>query len=194
MKILIIEDTKELADSMKAGLQRDVYKRQDKSISFEEVATVRPDGGQNICYASVISPGVKKPMYFDSMKQWCGPCWNRNEDYTLWQIDSEWSDGRVDDNYISKTNRILSILSRLDDSVSDESYAFLEEAGIMRTKMNINGNTGWFKSVSQAVWLENTDIKNKLIAIGDHIKEKYWHEFETLKESFVKAVLDERCV
>ena len=163
----------------------------DKSISFEEVATVRPDGGQNICYASVISSGIKKPMYFDSMKQWCGPCWNRNEDYTLWQIDSEWSDGRVDDSYISKANRILSILSKLDDSVSDESYAFLEEAGIMRTEMNIKGNTGWFKSVPQAVWLENTDIKNELIAIGDHIKEKYWHEFKTLKEPFVKAVLDE---
>lgn len=130
-------------------------------------------------------------MYFDSMKQWCGPCWNRNEDYTLWQIDSEWSDGRVDDSYISKANRILSILSKLDDSVSDESYAFLEEAGIMRTEMNIKGNTGWFKSVPQAVWLENTDIKNELIAIGDHIKEKYWHEFKTLKEPFVKAVLDE---
>ena len=41
------------------------------------------------------------------------------------------------------------------------------------------------------MWLENTDIKNELIAIGDHIKEKYWHEFETLKEPFVKAVLDE---
>lgn len=163
----------------------------DKSISFEEVATVRPDGGQNICYASVVSPGVKKPMYFDSMKQWCGPCWNRNRDYTLWQIDSEWSDGRVDDSYISKANRILSILSKLDDSVSDESYAFLEEAGIMKTKMNIDGNKGWFKPVSQAVWLENTDIKNKLIAIGDNIKEKHWHEFETLKEPFVKAVLDE---
>lgn len=163
----------------------------NKSISFEEVATVRPDGGQNICYASVISPGVKKPMYFDSMKQWCGPFWNKNEDYTLWQIDSEWSDERVDDSYILKTNRILSILSKLDDSFSNESWAFLEETGIMRTKMNIDGNTGWFKSVSQVVWLENTDIKNELIAIGDHIKEKYWHEFETLKEPFVKAVLDE---
>ena len=130
-------------------------------------------------------------MYFDSMKQWCGPFWNKNEDYTLWQIDSEWSDERVDDSYILKTNRILSILSKLDDSVSDESYAFLEEAGIMRTKMDIDGNTGWFKSVSQVVWLENTDIKNELIAVGDRIKEKYWHKFETLKEPFVKAVLDE---
>lgn len=45
-------------------------------ISFEEAATYRPDGGHNICYASIIRPEVKKPMYFDSMKQWNGPCWN----------------------------------------------------------------------------------------------------------------------
>lgn len=162
----------------------------DKSITFDEAMTIRPDGGQNICYASVINPCVKKPLYFDSMQQWCGPCWNRNKDYVLWQIDSEWSTGRVDDGYITKANRILEILSSLNSNVNEENYAFLEEAGIMRTKMDINGNKGWFKSVSQVVWLENTDIKNELIAIGDHIKEKYWHEFETLKAPFVKAVLD----
>lgn len=63
----------------------------DQSISFDEVATIRPDGGHNLCYASIVAPNVKPPMYFESMLQFCGPCWNRNEDYTLWQIDSEWS-------------------------------------------------------------------------------------------------------
>lgn len=48
----------------------------NKEISFEEAATYRPDGGHNIGYASVIRPDVKKPVYFDSMKQWNGPCWN----------------------------------------------------------------------------------------------------------------------
>lgn len=163
----------------------------DKSISFYEAMTVRPDGGQNICYASIVNPGVNKPMYFDSMKQWCGPCWKGNDKYILWQIDSEWSDSRIDDGYISKADRILNILSKLDDSASEEDYAFLEEAGIMKTKMQIEGTHGWFKSVSQVVWLENTDIKNELIAIGDSIKEKHRPEFEALKAPFVKAVLDE---
>ena len=63
----------------------------DQSISFDEVATIRPDGGHNLCYASIVAPNVKPQMYFESMLQFCGPCWNRNEDYTLWQIDSEWS-------------------------------------------------------------------------------------------------------
>lgn len=164
----------------------------DKSISFEEAATIRPDGGHNICYASVAAPNVKLPMYFESMLHFCGPFWNRNKDYILWQIDSEWSTGRIHDGYIEKADRILSILSKLNDSsVSEEDYAFLEEAGIMKTRMDVDGNKGWFKSVSQVVWLENREIKNELLAIGDRIKERHWAEFEAMKEPFVKAVLNE---
>lgn len=100
----------------------------DKSISFEEAATIRADGGHNLCYASVMTPGVTPPMFFDSMKHWFGPCWNANKDYTLWQIDSEWSAGRVDDSYIGKANRILSLLSReCDSTLTEEDYAFLSE-------------------------------------------------------------------
>ena len=160
----------------------------DKSISFEEAATIRPDGGHNICYASVVTPGVKLPMYFDSMKHWCGPCWNANKDYTLWQIDSEWSVGRVDDSYIGKANRILALLSReCDNALTEEEYAFLTEMGVVKTNGDYNG---LFKSSWQIVWLKNTEIKRQLIAIGDRIKEKHWTELEALKAPFIKAVLD----
>lgn len=162
-------------------------KLMDKSISFEEAATMRPDGGHNICYASVISPDVKKPMYFDSMKQWNGPCWN-GMDYILWQIDSEWSVRRVDDQYFDKANRILTLLSReMDEQLSKDEYIFLAEMGMIKT----NGDyDGMFKAVWQAVWLKNTDIKNELIAIGDRIKEKYWTEMQAMRAPFIKAVLD----
>ncbi len=160
----------------------------DKSISFDEAATLRPDGGHNICYASVLSPDAKKPIYLDSMMHWCGPCWNANKDYTLWQIDSEWSTGRVTDSYIAKVERILSLFSReLDGELSKEEYAFLAENGMVKT----NGDyDGMFKSSIQIVWLENAEIKKQLIAIGDRIKERHWTEFEAMKAPFIKAVLD----
>ncbi len=163
-------------------------KLMDKSISFDEAATLRPDGGHNICYASVLSPDAKKPIYLDSMMHWCGPCWNANKDYTLWQIDSEWSTGRVTDSYIAKVERILSLFSReLDGELSKEEYAFLAENGMVKT----NGDyDGMFKSSIQIVWLENAEIKKQLIAIGDRIKERHWTEFEAMKAPFIKAVLD----
>lgn len=163
----------------------------DKSISFDEAATLRPDGGHNICHASVAAPNVKRPMYFESMLHFCGPCWNGNKDYILWQIDSEWSTGRVRDGYIEKANRILSILSKLDNDSNEEDFVFLEEAGIIKTGMDIDGNKGWFKFVPQVVWLENCEIKNRLIAIGDRIKERHWAELKDMKESFTNSVLSE---
>lgn len=161
----------------------------DQSISFDEVATIRPDGGHNLCYASIAAPNVKPPMYFESMLQFCGSCWNRNEDYTLWQIDSEWSSQRINDGYIDKACRILSLLSRKeDDLLSKDEYTFLAENGIIKTNGDDDSN---FKTAMQIVWLENTDINNELIAIGDRIKERHWTEFESLKKPFVKAVLNE---
>ena len=167
----------------------------DKSVAFEEAATIRPDGGHNICHASVAVPNGKLPMYFKSMLHFCGPCWNQNKDYILWQIDSEWSAGRMTDGYIEKANRILSILSKLNDSSEDttnkEDLAFLEEAGIIKTRMEIDENKGWFKLVPQVVWLENREIKNELLAIGSRIKERHWTEFKAMKKSFEEAVLKE---
>ena len=83
----------------------------DKSISFDEVATIRPDGGHNICIASILSDNVKKPMYFDSMLHMCGPCWNAYNKLVLWQIATEWSSYEIKDNYTDKSNRVLSLLS-----------------------------------------------------------------------------------
>ncbi len=36
----------------------------DQSISFDEVATIRPDGGHNLCYASIAAPNVKTTDVF----------------------------------------------------------------------------------------------------------------------------------
>lgn len=164
-------------------------KLMDKSISFEEAATMRPDGGHNICYASVLANNVKQPMYFDSMLHWCGPCWNANKQFTMWQIATEWSSYEITDNYIDKATRALSLLSRrVEGELSRDEYAFLSEMGIEKT----NGDyDGMFKSAIQVVWLKDIKIKKKLIDIGDKIKEKYWDKFEKIKAPLIKAVLDE---
>lgn len=97
--------------------------------------------------------------------------------------------GRVKDNYIDIANRILSLLSKEQNGVlSEDEYAFLAENGFIKTNGDRNGG---FKTSWQIIRLENTDIKNELIAIGTRIKEKYWTEFEAIKAPFVDAVLSE---
>lgn len=165
----------------------------DKSVSFEEAATIRPDGGHNICHASIAAPNGKLPMYFESMLHFCGPCWNQNKDFILWQIDSEWSSERITDGYMEKANRILSILSKRNDPSKDEAAkedaAFLEEAGIIKARRDMDENSRGVIWVPQVVWLADCDIEHKLLAIGDRLKEKHWTKLEAMKKSFVKAVL-----
>lgn len=68
-------------------MQNEMYRKAgeqfaDKSISFEEVATIRADVGNNIFRASVVSGNISLPEDYVYMKNWCGPIWNNNGRYT----------------------------------------------------------------------------------------------------------------
>lgn len=53
-------------------------KLMDRNISFDEVATIRPDGGQNIFHATVVPDRLVLPEDYVYMKNWSGPMWNGN--------------------------------------------------------------------------------------------------------------------
>ena len=65
---------------------------------------------------------------------------------------------------------------------------FFSEMGIMKTNGQYDNE---FKSAIQVVMLKDIEIKKKLIAIGDKIKEKHWSEFEKIKAPYIKALLEE---
>ena len=162
-------------------------KYMDDKIKFEEVYTIRADGGKNICYASIENGIV--PQYFDSMKKFCGPCWNGFTDkFILWTIDTEWSEKRIDDNYQLTVDRDLAVFERFfnDEELSDLECAYMNEKGYMRRYESIHGRwTGL-----QIAWIRNNEARKILLEFGDKIKEKYQEEFETLKTPYVKAVLE----
>lgn len=71
--------------------------------------------------------------------------------------------------------------------ISKHDYAWLIERGYIKT----NGDyDGYFKSAWQIVVLASKEIQNKLLAIGDRIKEKYQTEFDALKAPYAEAVLE----
>ena len=161
----------------------------DERISFEDVATIRPDGAHNIFHASVIPNEMILPEDYVYMKNWCGPMWNGNDDHILWQIDSEWSDHNTHYGlqYSEEAKRILSLYAReFEDRLSKDEYAWLAERGYVKT----NGDyDGYFKAAWQIVVLANKEIQDKLLAIGERIKVKYQPDFETLKAPYAAAVL-----
>lgn len=161
----------------------------DKRISFEEVCTIRPDGGKNICIASVCGPDVKLPVYTESMKQLFGPCWNGGPGgFVLWSIDSEWSARRITENYQETVQQDLLLLNHYfsGDVLAKEEYACLAERGYLK----IVGETGEnFKAILQILRIRDEETKEQLLSLGSRIKEKYRTEFEALKEPYERALL-----
>ncbi len=105
---------------------------EEESIIFDEVATIRPDGGKNIIHTAVEVHGVKSAMYSDSMSKQCGPCWGGlSEKRILWLIDTEWSTKRITPTHNIDVYHDMSIIERhlnCDGLIPDE-YAYLTEKG-----------------------------------------------------------------
>lgn len=160
-------------------------------ISFEEVATFRPDGGHNICHASIAANETMLPEEWARMKNWVGPMWNgRDDGQHMWQIDSEYSDRMSikERNIPEEQRRTLALFNEEKEHLlSKHDYAWLAELGYIKTNGDYDGQ---FKSAWQIVILNSKEIRDKLLAIGTRIKEAYWEEFEALKAPFVKAMLN----
>lgn len=165
-------------------------KLMDESISFEEVATIRPDGGHNIFHASVVPDKMILPEDYVYMKKWNGPMWNSNGRQMMWQIDSEWSD-RIpakERNISEEQEKTIALFNQEKDNLlSKHDYAWLAERGYIKTNGDYDGH---FKSAWQIVILTSKEIQDKLLAIGERIKEKYQTEFEALKAPYAKAMLE----
>ena len=163
----------------------------DKKITFEEVATIRPDGGQNIFHASVVDDEVVLPEDNVYMKNWCGPMWNEYDGHVLWQIDSEWSD-RGDYKgyfvYADDAKRVLSLYEHEKENLlSKDDYAWLSERGYIKTWGDYDG---CFKTAWKLVVLTDKDVQRELLAIGERIKIKYKEQFEALKAPYARAALE----
>ena len=162
----------------------------DKKITFEEVATIRPDGGHNIFHASVVEDEMVLPADYVHMKNWCGPMWNEHEGRILWQIDSEWSN-RGDYKgffvYADDAKRVLSLYDHEKENLlSKDDYAWLSERGYIKTWGDYDG---CFKTAWKLVVLTDKAVQSELLAIGERIKVKYREQFDAFKVPYAKAVL-----
>ena len=181
------------------------------STTFEEAATTRPDGGKNICYASIHPHDVVFPLYFDNMKRFFGPCWTGfGEKFKVWTIDSEWSEKRIAEDYQKTIHHDLSLLNIYlnGDTLSPEGYAYLCERGYISVLTRERGllsdvsagfgdsfvsseDLGDYKIKFRCLCLSDAEINRQLIEIGDRIKEKHQTEFDNLKKEYIDAVLKE---
>ena len=160
------------------------------TITRDEVATIRPDGGNNIFRATIYNPNLNQSADILSFNETVnGPCWNVYNGRVLWQMDTQWSERNylLDYQYSKDAERTLSFyLNEHVDILSKDEYAWLTERGFIKTCGDYNG---LFKSAWQVVILADPVIQDKLLLLGESVKAKHISRFEELKKPYAEAVL-----
>lgn len=158
----------------------------EKSVEFDEVATHRPDGSYNICFATVLPEDVVIPHdKMKNMKAFFGPCYLENDGLNMVRFDSLWSGKRID---LEDNARAFTLLTQYvnDEQLSSLEYAYLVEQGYITT---LGKPDELFKSAFSCVFVNGTEASEKLISIGTRIKEKYKSEFEALRKPYADEVM-----
>lgn len=159
---------------------------EEAKVSFEEAATRRIDGAQNILSAMVNTCGEEMPKYFENMRKCFGPVWQENNGVTLWQFDTEWSGKRMDEEYFGKVGHMLYDLNRFFDDELSFGDSPLVENGYLRIHESEKGQ--WI--ALQSVWIISENARKALVAIGDAVREKYKAEFASLRAQYMELMLE----
>ena len=151
-------------------------------IDFKEVATTRIEGGENILLADIEVNGVQE-KHAEHFKDWCGPMWNGVGDYIFWQCNHEWCERKYERNYADNVRHDMAVMGKYlnKEDLSKENYAHLIEKGY------ILGEDSNFKPA--IVILNNIEIKEKLLNLGNDIKMKYEDTLKEYKEKYIELVL-----
>lgn len=160
----------------------------ENHITFDEVATIRPDGSRNILHAEILSDQEPLPTDFVQMDNWSGPLWNEWKSHILWQIDSQWSarcswDGGQ---YAQHAKRVLSLYAR-EDALSRDEYAYLAEHGFVTPQPHQGSPAA---ATWQVVILQSQDIRDRLLALGNAVKNKHQEALEEMKSAWARILLE----
>lgn len=118
----------------------------ESEAEFIASASLRPDGGRNICTATVASDADA-----EAEEDFAGPVCFMNGNDGLWIYDSAQSDKRINSGYFVEAQRILSLFSKLNGcaELSEEELAYLAQRGYVSFVRDSVGT----KTVTKCVWL-----------------------------------------
>ena len=159
----------------------------ESKISFEEAATIRPDGGVNICHCIVQNTDAEPIKYSESMSKIGGPSWNGDDEIMLWMMDTIWGGDRVGNYHPDIMNRDLSSMRIFFEGLlSDDEVTRMAERGFITRRQE---ETTYTIDTLNIVWLSG-EANKRLLDLANLIREKYRAELAELKASFIKTQLN----
>ena len=181
----------------------------DARVTFEEAATIRPDGGINICHCTVQNTDAQPIKY--SEEKMGGPSWNGGDDVLLWMMDTLWGGDRVGNYHPDIMNHDLSSMRTFfDGALSDDEAARMAERGFISRKQvsallpgggrgvttTTPGSFGSYSMVDETATIDTLDIvwltkeaSQRLIALANTLRDKHQAELDALKSSFIERQL-----
>lgn len=165
-----------------AAVSGEAMQERGSTVSFEEAAVIRPDGGHNICEARIDPPG-----YPILPADWNGPCWNQTDGLTIWQVDSPWSGRRVTENHAAESALDCRLLLSLDmgGELREDEYARLCERGFI----TVVRRGGMIRTGFRCAWIRGREMKRRLLSVGDRIREECHKELDALRKPYIEAVM-----
>ncbi|MFT3951594.1 MAG: RNA polymerase sigma factor [Oscillospiraceae bacterium] len=152
----------------------------EETVKFEEAATLRKDGAQNIVTGSVENLAVK-PLHWDAIRHWNGPCWNeKNSSLILWSIDNQWTTQRTHYRHFDAVSNSL-IRYFAGESLSADDCVFLAGQELLRVQ------DGAQKLM--AVRIPDRETERALIDIGNQCKRMVYQEFQAESASYKALIL-----
>ena len=176
-----------LAQNILYLTRNEAKNKPDNKVTFEEAATIRPDGGVNICCCTMAEPNAEPMKYWESFSKMGGPSWNGDEKFLLWLIDTEWGGNRVGNYHPDYLNRDrASLQTFFESSLGEDDALRMTERGYILRELLENG----IRDTLKIVWLNHEENK-RLLGIANEIRAKYATELDALKTSYIAADIPE---
>ena len=151
-------------------------KTPSSSVTFEDAATIRPDGGVNICHCIVATHDVEPLKYSARNKKLRGHGWSSNEKSLLWLINTEWGGSRRN-THLELLNRDLASLEEFFSGMLGENEILrMVERGYLSRRQVENVVVDKL----EIVWL-TPEADKRLRRVANSVSEKYQAEFDKLK-------------
>jgi hypothetical protein len=156
------------------------------AIPFEEAATIRPDGGVNICYCSIKNPDALPVKHSGQLTG--GPSWNGDDSFLLWLIDTVWGGCRVGNYHPDIMNQDLASLKAMfEGGLSTDEAIRMAERGFISRQNNPDGTT---IDTLNIVWLTR-EANNRLLSLANGIRDALQKNFDELKSAYTAAFLSD---
>ena len=151
------------------------------AITFEEAATIRPDGGVNICHCIVKNTNAEPMKYSESLSVIGGPCWNGNNKLLLWLMDTVWGGTRVG-NYSPDAlwHDLTALTAFHEGELSEDDAIRVAERGYISRETFDNKTT---RDKLDIVWLTK-EANQRLLSAANSIREKHQVQLEKIKSMY----------